>query len=141
MIGALRNSINAWRFYKYRKEIGRDCKMFSINGVQFKNPSTFKIERFNVTNLERLADGTMAGEQIAKKLKFYFTYEALTGAQLDAILALIWDGDLFFTLSYPYNGSSRTAVVYVGSIPTDVYRGGDTPNWVWTNVQFNLIEK
>ena len=40
---------------------------FSINGVAIKNPTTFKIERFNVTNLERLADASMAGDLIAKE--------------------------------------------------------------------------
>lgn len=115
---------------------------FEIRGTAIKNPSTFKIERYNVTNMERLADATMAGDLIAKKRKFYFTYAAISGNDLDWILDLIWESDgLFFPLKYLENGVSKTVTVYVGSIPTELHRAGQTTNWVWKNVNFNLIEQ
>ncbi len=115
---------------------------FVINGVAVKNPSAFKKERYMVTTMERLANAKMVGDLIAKKRKFYFTYEAITGEELDKILEAIWDSDeLFFTLSYPENGEQKTADVYVGSIPADLHRAGKTSNWVWKNVTFNLIEQ
>lgn len=115
---------------------------FTVNNVPIKNPSTFKIERYNVTNMERLADATMVGDLIAKKRKFYFTYDAISGDDLDKILEAIWDSTaLFFTLEYIENGVSKTATVYVGSIPTELHRAGRTTNWVWKNVNFNLIEQ
>ena len=52
---------------------------FQIGGVDIKNPSEFKIERYNVTTLERRADAKMVGDLVAKKRKFYFTYEAISG--------------------------------------------------------------
>ena len=74
---------------------------FTLNGRGIKNPSSFKIERYNVTNLERLADATMVGDLIAKKRKFYFTYDAIKGSDLDNILEAIWETNrLFFTLGY-----------------------------------------
>lgn len=116
---------------------------FVVNGITIKNPSTFKIERYNVTTMERLANADMVGDLIAQKLKFYFTYEALTATDLDKILDAIWTtGKLFFTLEYPYQGAQKTATVYVGSIPSELYRGSHTsPNWIWKNVTFNLIER
>ena len=114
---------------------------FKINGTTFKNPSEFRMERFNVTNLERLANADMTGDLIAKKRKFYFTYEALTGDELDAILDLIDSTAIFFTLTYPYNGSELTARVYGGAIPADLHRAGTGNDWVWKNVTFNLIQK
>lgn len=115
---------------------------FTINGVAIKNPSAFKIERYNVTTLERRADATMVGDLVAKKIKLYFTYEAISGEDLDAILDAIWSSNsLFFTASYPENGSQKSATVYVGSIPTELHRAGSTTNWVWKNVTFNLIEQ
>lgn len=115
---------------------------FIVNNVPIKNPSTFKIERYNVTNMERLADATMVGDLIAKKRKFYFTYDAISGDDLDKILEAIWDSStLFFTLEYVENGIQKTATVYVGSIPTELHRAGKTTNWVWKNVSFNLIEQ
>lgn len=115
---------------------------FTVNGRAIKNPSTFKIERYNVTNMERLADASMVGDLIAKKRKFYFTYEAITGEDLDNILEAIWETDeLFFPLEYLENGVSKTATVYVGSIPTELHRAGRTTNWVWKGVTFNLIEQ
>jgi len=115
---------------------------FIISGTAIKNPSTFKIERYNITTLERLADASMAGDLIAKKRKFYFTYNAISGYDLDIILSTIWDSNaLFFPLVYLENGTSKVAEVYVGSIPTELYRAGLSSNWVWKNVNFNLIER
>lgn len=115
---------------------------FTVNGRGIKNPSSFKIERYNVTNMERLADAKMVGDLIAKKLKFYFTYEAISAEDLDVILEAIWETDeLFFPLEYVENGVSKSATVYVGSIPTDLHKAGKASNWVWKNVTFNLIEQ
>ena len=115
---------------------------FVVNGQSIKNPSDFKIERYNITTMERLADATMVGDLIAKKHKYYFTYDSITGYDLDIILEAIWDTPLlFFTLSYPDNGVQKTAQVYVGSIPAELHKAGRTTNWVWRNVTFNLIEQ
>lgn len=115
---------------------------FLINNVAIKNPSTFKIERYNVTNLIRLANGDMTGDLVAKKLKFYFTYEAITSEELEVILNAIWEtNSLFYTLTYVENGVTKTATVYVGSIPTELHRSSPTTHWTWKNVTFNLIEK
>ena len=76
---------------------------FKINGTLIKRPSKFKIERYNVTNLQRLANASMSGELIAKKRKFYFTYDAITSDELNTILDAIWETDeLFFTLQYSF---------------------------------------
>lgn len=115
---------------------------FTINGRAIKNPSGFKIERYNVTNMERLAAAKMVGDLIAKKRKFYFTYDAITGDDLDNILEAIWETNkLFFSLKYKENGKDKSATVYVGSIPTELHKAGKTTNWVWRNVTFNLIEQ
>lgn len=113
---------------------------FQINGKGIKRPSNFKIERYNVTNLQRLANATMCGDLIAKKRKFYFTYNAITAEELNNILNIIWEtNDLFFTLTYVENNTTKTARVYSGSIPSELYRTGG--NWVWKGVTFDLIEK
>lgn len=115
---------------------------FVVNGVTIKKPSGFKVERYNVTTMDRLANAKMVGDLIAKKYKFYFTYDFITGSELDTILSAIWDSDkLFFSLVYPYQDSSKTATVYVGSIPSDLYRANKNNLWVWQNVTFNLIER
>lgn len=115
---------------------------FVINGVSVKNPSSFKIERYNVTTLERLADAKMVGDLIAKKRKFYFTYDAISGDELDEILEAIWeDSSLFFPLRYLENGVSKSASVYVGAIPSELHKAGRGSAWVWRGVTFNLIEQ
>lgn len=116
---------------------------FRIGNVIIKNPSTFKIERYNVTTMTRLSDASMAGDLIAQKHKFYFTYDAITADELDIILNAIWHTDsLFFNLTYPYQGHERVNMVYVGSIPTELHSANkNNRNWVWKNVSFNLIER
>lgn len=114
---------------------------FVVNGVTIKNPSTFKIERYNVTTMERLSNADMVGDLIAKKRKFYFTYEAISAEDFEAILSAIYDSDaLFFPLVYPNRGSTETVTVYVGSIPAELHYMSNR-NAVWKNLTFNLIER
>lgn len=114
----------------------------SIDGKDIKNPSSFKIERYNITTSSRTAAGLMMMDLIAKKRKFYFTYEAISASDLDNILQAIWDSDnIFFELSYMDGGTSKSATVYVGSIPSELHRGGEGSDWVWKNVSFNLVEQ
>lgn len=114
---------------------------FSIDGVGIKDPSSFKIERYKVTNMERLASADMVGDLIAKKRKFYFTYDAIKARELDNILDIIWETDeVFYTLVYLENDVQKSARVYVGSIPSELH-SAKSAEWVWKNVTFNLIER
>ena len=114
--------------------------VYKLNGSSIKRPTDFKIERYNVTTLQRLADGSMSGDLVAKKRKFYFTYDAISASELNQILETIWESDdLFFTLQYVESNVTKQAVVYVGSIPSTLYRTGC--DWVWKDVTFNLIEQ
>lgn len=113
---------------------------FKIDGVPIKRPSTFKIERFNLTKSGRVASGDMTMELVSKKRKFFFTYSAISSKDLNVILDAIWNTNkLFYTLEYVENNEVKTATVYVGSIPSDLHHTGSL--WTWTNVDFNLIEK
>lgn len=114
---------------------------FTINGIAIKNPSTFKVERYNVTTMSRLSNASMVGDLVAKKLKFYFTYEAISAEDFNRILQAIWDGDkLFFPLEYVEQGVTKRATVYVGSIPAALHHMS-ARNVVWKDVTFNLIER
>ena len=113
---------------------------FAINGVEIKRPSSFKIERYNLTTLTRIAIGDMHGDLVAKKRKFYFDYSAISSNDLNNILELIWEPeDIFMTLTYVDNNVEKEAVVYAGSIPTQLHHTGSL--WVWQNVSFSLIER
>lgn len=113
---------------------------FVVNGVTIKNPSTFKIERYNVTTMERLSNADMVGDLIAKKLKFYFTYNAITAEEFETILDAVYGDTIFFPLEYPDRGTTKRATVYVGSIPAELHHMSNK-NAVWKNVTFNLIQK
>lgn len=114
---------------------------FVVNGTTIKNPSAFKIERYNVTSMERLSNADMVGDLVAKKRKFYFTYDAITAEDFERILSAIYNGDaLFFPLEYPDRDTVVTATVYVGSIPAELHYMSSR-NTVWKNVTFNLIER
>lgn len=114
---------------------------FKVNNVDIKNPSTFKLERYNITNLSRLANALMVGDLIAQKTKYYFTYEAITARELDVILGAIWSSaSIFFPLVFTENGTTVTKSVYVGSIPQELH-SAKSSDWVWKGVSFNLIEQ
>lgn len=116
---------------------------FRIGNAVIKNPTTFSISRYNVTTMERLSNADMVGDLLAKKHKFFFTYEAITARELNNILEAIWNhNSLFFQLRYPHNDSIGSAMVYVGEIPTELHRAGtNLDNWIWKNVNFNLIQR
>lgn len=114
---------------------------FIINDIRIKKPSTFKVERYNITTMERLSNASMVGDLVAKKRKFYFTYDAITAEDFDRILEAIYNSDkLFFPFSYEDRGETITAEVYVGSIPADLHHMS-SKNVVWKNLTFNLIER
>ena len=114
---------------------------FIVNGVTIKNPSTFKVERYNVTTMERLSNADMVGDLVAQKMKFYFTYEAISAEEFNRILDAIYNSKkLFFTLQYPDGSTDKSATVYVGSIPADLHYMSSS-NVVWKNVSFNLIQR
>lgn len=114
---------------------------FAVNGIAIKRPTSFKIERYNVTTMERLSNADMVGDLVAKKRKFYFTYEVISAEDFDRILQAIWDSDsLFFPFTFTDRGVTTTVNVYVGSIPSDLHYMSAV-NTVWKNVTFNLIER
>lgn len=113
---------------------------FAINGVTIKRPSDFKISRYRITEANRNAAGTMVMDNIARKRKFFFTYNAIESDELNTILNQIWETDsVFFTFSYKENNVSKSAVCYVGEIPSDLFR--TDYKWTWKDVTMNFIER
>lgn len=113
---------------------------YSINEVSIKRPHSFRIEKYKVTNLKRLANADMSGALIAKKRKFNFTYNAITSTDLNKILDILWESDdVFYTLKYMENNELKTVTVYPGAIPAELHRTGNV--WVWKDVSFSLIER
>jgi hypothetical protein len=91
--------------------------------------------------MERLSNADMVGDLVAKKRKFYFTYESISAEEFDKILSAIYDSDsLFFTLEYPDRNRTVQVTVYVGSIPVELHYMSNR-NAVWKNLTFNLIER
>ena len=114
---------------------------FKLDNKHIKSPSSFKIERYNITKSQRLADGTMSMDLIAKKRKFFFTYNAIDATDLNEILELLWESSsVFFELIYIESNVTKVVTVYAGAIPAELHRT-DPGIWVWKNVTFNLIER
>lgn len=113
---------------------------YTLNGTAIKRPSTFKIEKYKITNANRLANGDMVADVLSRKRKFYFTYNAITSAELNKILDILWENDdYFFNFTYVEDGVTKSAKVYPGAIPAELHRPEGL--WVWKNVSFNLIEQ
>lgn len=65
--------------------------VYTLNGTAIKAPSTFKIEKYKITNANRLANGDMVADVLSRKRKFYFTYNAISSTALDTILDILWE--------------------------------------------------
>lgn len=113
---------------------------YTLSGTTIKRPSSFKIEKYKITNAQRLANGDMTADVIAKKRKFTFTYNQITSTELDKILDILWDDTgYFYTFTWVENGKEKSAPVYPGSIPQELHC--PVGIWVWKGVSFSLIEQ
>lgn len=109
-----------------------------LNGITIKNPTEFKIERYNITKAGRVASGKMTLELVAKKRKFLFNYAVISGTELNTILDIL-DSDLFYTLEYPDRNGIASATVYAGAVNQELFR--TDMDWQWRDVEFALIEQ
>lgn len=118
---------------------------FRINGKFIKNPTSFDMEHYTLTQSTRVANGDMMMDFVANKLKFNFGYASIQSSDLDDIIDELWTKlsttkQCFHELKYIENGVEKTATVYAGSIPKNLHRGHGS-NWVWKDVKFSLIQK
>jgi hypothetical protein len=111
----------------------------SVNGIVIKEPTDFEIERYNLTKSGRLANGDMTIDLVAKKRKFKFAYEVVSGPQLDKIREAIDSNTMIFPLVFVENGIEYTAQVYAGAPKYRKFRTDGV--WYWKNLTFDLIEK
>jgi len=113
----------------------------TLNGTKIKTSPDFEIQRYNITNSQRLSSGKMTMELIAKKRKFICKWASMAASDLNVILDIIWEGSaLFFTLGYVENNVDKTAQVYVGDINTALFRT-DAADWIWKDVELHFIEQ
>lgn len=114
--------------------------IYKINDTVIKRPTDFSIEKYKVTKSSRSASALMNMDVIAKKLKFLFNYDVLSGAELRAIENLIYTNEPFFVLTYKdLDGEQKTATVYSGAITHKQFRTDS--GWYWKDVKFDLIER
>lgn len=110
-----------------------------INGIPIRNPNNMKVDSYNLSKSGRVASGLMNMEIIAKKWKIETTYEVISAAEMDIILGQIDNGTAFFLVEFLYQGTYKTATMYVGDISRTRYR--TEMGWYWKDVSFNLIEQ
>jgi hypothetical protein len=115
------------------------AQILTLNGRTIKQPTSFRIEKYNLTKAGRTSDGTMHLDFIAAKRKFYFEYEVLAGDELDTILDVIGGTTMFFDITYKDNNVNYSATVYVGAISKKQFRTDGV--WYWKDVSFDLIEQ
>lgn len=119
---------------------------FRLNGTPIKNPTSFDMEYYTLTQSTRVANGDMVMDFVANKRKFNFGYEAIQSPDLNKIIDILWTQlattkQCFLTLTYIDDGEAKTATVYAGAIPKNLHRGTSGKIWTWKDVKFSLIEK
>jgi hypothetical protein len=111
----------------------------TLNGTRIKEPTDLDVEKYKLTKAGRVASGKMTMDVIAKKRKFNFKYDVLSGTDLQTITDILFSDDSFYTLTYVENGVEHSAVVYVGAIKCKKFRTDG--KWYWKDVEFALIEQ
>ena len=86
-----------------------------INGTDMPNPAELTIGRFDLTQAERAADGTMQIEIIRTDVtRLDVAWRQLTSAELQAILAALSASLPFFSVTYEAPEGLRTITCYRG---------------------------
>lgn len=111
--------------------------------VLIKSPPNegFKISKFRLSKLGRVASGKMTGEILpnGKKRKFEFDYPVISGADRKVMEDFIDTDFAFFLFSYPEDNIQKTAIVYAGAPSAEKFRTDS--GWYWKNFKFDLIEQ
>lgn len=115
--------------------------VYRISGVAIKAPPMgISIEKYNITNAARSADGKMKMDLIAKKRKFILKYEALSSQEVNLIESLVDSDAMFFDFEYPEDGVQKRATVYNGPIKKEPAWSDDWV-WYWKDYELHLIEQ
>jgi hypothetical protein len=118
------------------------AQVITLAGVTIKQPDVgnFGIEKYKLTKSGRTADGAMQMDLVAKKKKFTFKYDVLSGSELKTIADII-DGDImFFEITYlDDNGTLGSATVYSGALKYYNFRSDQ--GYYWKEVSFDVIEQ
>lgn len=113
---------------------------YKIDDEVIKNPHDFKAGVYLITDANRSASGKMHADIIAKKRKFFFTYENMDMFELGQLKRLLYESKSFFhTLTYVEDNVLKTARVYPGDLEYSRFRTGDV--WMYTDISVNLIEQ
>lgn len=116
------------------------AQLLQLDSTTIKTPIEFSIEKYRLTKAGRVASGLMMIDSIARKRKFIMVWDVISGTELDILLNIIDnDSDVFFTLSYVENGTTKTAECYSGAISAKQFRTDGV--WYWEDVSVNLIER
>ena len=118
------------------------AQLITLAGTTIKalDPGNFGIEKYKLTEAGRTSDGTMHIDLIAKKKKYTFKYDVLSGNDLKTIADIV-DGDtMFFEITYiDDNGTQGSATVYSGALKYNSFRSDQ--GYYWRDVTFDLIQK
>lgn len=114
-----------------------------INNVTILTPHSFQISRFNISKSARSAAGLMSIKFIAKKVKLFLKYNAITGRALKVILDQIDTTSMYLNITYyETTGTATTKVFYVGEIAQVLHRRGFiSDDSIWKEIDFNFIER
>lgn len=112
----------------------------TLEGVNIKAPSTFTIQKYNVTKSGRVASGMMTMELVAKKRKFITHYNTINSADKTELESVLDGSNMFMNFTYEEDGVIKTAKVYVGDLEAAVARNS-TGTVYYKDWEFHLIEQ
>lgn len=111
-----------------------------IDGVEIKRPNDLDVNRYKISDLDRVLSGDNEGDYINKKTTFTLTYTAITTPEWYTIVDLLYEQPkMFYTMEIILDNIIRTYTVYPGALPSRLHMTGG--EWVWKNISFQLIEK
>lgn len=115
----------------------------AINSVEIAvYPARFEVTLMDLDNAEttiRTVDGHLTRDRVAVKRQIDMQFNAMTWANLTAILQAIGSESFDVTYPDPYTGSQETKTFYAGNRKAAVAIEKNGTYW-WDGLQFSLIE-
>ena len=112
--------------------------LIRVNKISIKDPLSYQVSISDIdASATRNANGGLVRDRIATKNKI----EALEPAEIATLLQAVTDE--FFEVEFynPFTGGFTVTTMYVGDRSSPLAYANDSGEYVWKNLNMNLIER
>ena len=116
--------------------------LIRVNKISIKDPLSYQVSISDIdASATRNANGGLVRDRIATKYKIEASWSALEPAEIATLLQAVTDE--FFEVEFynPFTRGFTVTTIYVGDRSSPLAYANDSGEYVWKNLNMNLIER